>query len=65
MYVHKEILGLSLEGRPMELLTISGRNKMTYDREDLIEGLFPDHPKNKVETTLQDLGTERPFKFDK
>lgn len=65
MYVHKEILGLSLEGRPMELLTISGRNKMTYDREDLIEGLFPDHPKNKAETTLQDLGTERPFKFDK
>jgi len=45
----------------MELLTISSRTKMTYEREDLIEGLFPYHPKN----TDVDIGTERPFKFEK
>ena len=38
---------------------------MTYEREDLIEGLFPDHPKNKTSSSLTDLGSERPFKFDK
>ena len=59
--MHKEILGNSLEGRPMELLTISSRNKMTYEREDLIDGLFPNHPRN----TDVDIGTERPFKFEK
>jgi hypothetical protein len=27
----------------MELLTITGKDKMTDKREDLIEGLFPEH----------------------
>ena len=61
IYVHKEVLCNSLEGRPMDLLTISNRNKMTYEREELIEGLFPSHPKN----TDVDIGTERAFKFEK
>ena len=61
IYVHREVLGLSLEGRPMDLLTISSRHKMTYQREDLLEGLFPNHPQH-----FQGAGaTERPFKFDK
>lgn len=34
---------------------------MTYEREDLIDGLFPNHPRN----TDVDIGTERPFKFEK
>jgi len=45
----------------MELLTISSRLKMTYEREELIDGLFPHHPLN----TDNDIGTERPFKFEK
>jgi murein tripeptide amidase MpaA len=34
---------------------------MTYEREDLIDGLFPCHPINSEGAE----GTERPFKFDK
>jgi hypothetical protein len=33
---------------------------MTYDREEVIEGLFPEHPINK-----SGEGIERPFKFEK
>lgn len=44
LYAHKEVLGLSVEGRAMEMLTISNRNKITYEREELIPGLFPDNP---------------------
>ena len=44
----------------MEMLTITSRNKMTYDREEIIEGLFPEHPINK-----SGEGIERPFKFEK
>jgi len=44
IYFHKEILALSLENRPMELLTITGKDdKLLNDREALIEGLFPYH----------------------
>jgi len=44
IYFHKEILALSLENRPMELLTITGKDdKLLTDREALIEGLFPYH----------------------
>ena len=42
IYFHKEILALSLENRPMELLTITGKDeKIMTERESLIEGLFP------------------------
>ena len=44
IYFHKEILCLSLENRPMELLTITGKDdKITEDRESMIPGLFPYH----------------------
>ncbi len=44
IYFHKEILALSLESRPMELLTITGRDeKLSQEREELIEDLFPYH----------------------
>jgi len=59
--VHREVLGKSLEGRPMDMLTISSRHKMTYEREELIDGLFPSHPINSDGAE----GIERPFKFDK
>jgi len=45
----------------MDMLTISSRHKMTYEREELIDGLFPNHPINSDGPE----GTERPFKFDK
>jgi hypothetical protein len=61
IYVHREVLGLSLEGRPMDMLTISSRHKMTFQREELIDGLFPCHPQNSTSSSL----TERPFKFEK
>jgi cytosolic carboxypeptidase protein 5 len=36
---------------------------MTYEREELIPGLFPNHPVNKEGGTTG--GVERAFKFDK
>jgi hypothetical protein len=41
----------------MELITFSGRNNMTSDREDLIPGLFPEHSK-------EDEANMRPFRFE-
>lgn len=46
----------SRENRPLELLTFTGKEKITREKEDLIDGLFPDHEGNKE---------HRPFKFDK
>lgn len=40
----------------MEMLTLSGYNNITGNREELIEGLFPD-AKGEPDT--------RPFKFEK
>lgn len=40
----------------MELITFTGKEKMTEEREDLIEGLFPESGGDP---------TTRPFKFDK
>lgn len=56
MYIHREVLNYSREGRPQELITFTARDKITDQREDLIEGLFPE-AKGDPET--------RPFKFDK
>jgi murein tripeptide amidase MpaA len=58
VYFHREVLCRSLEGRPMELVTITGYDKMMADgiREDLIEGLFPEHEGDQ---------DRRPFRFDK
>ena len=56
IYIHREVLYYSRERRPMELITFSAKNKMLDDREDLIEGLFPD---------AQGDASTRPFKFDK
>lgn len=60
IYAHKEVLGQSLEGRPMEMLTISSKSRMTFDREELIPGLFPENPANKSGGSQK-----RPFRFDK
>lgn len=40
----------------MEMITFTGKAKMTQEREELIDGLFPD---------AEGDTTTRPFKFDK
>ena len=52
VYFHRELLFYSREKRPMELLTFTGRNGITSEREETIDGLFPDK-------------LDRPYKFDK
>jgi len=42
IYIHREILYYSRERRPMELITFSAKTKMLEEREELMEGMFPD-----------------------
>ena len=56
VYIHREVLCYSRERRPMELITFTNRDKITEEREDLVEGLFPEANNDK---------SKRPFKFDK
>jgi hypothetical protein len=42
IYIHREVLYYSRENRPMEMITFTDKEKMTQEREDLIDGLFPD-----------------------
>lgn len=52
MYVHREVVTRSREGRPMEMITLTSRLRMLEEREDYVQGCFPD-------------GEARPFKFKK
>lgn len=56
IYIHREVLYYSRERRPMEMITFSSREKISDEREELMDGLFPEAYGNP-ET--------RPFKFDK
>ena len=56
IYIHREVLYYSREHRPMEMITFTGREKITEEKEDLIDGLFPE-AHGDPET--------RPYKFDK
>jgi len=56
IYIHREVLSYSRERRPMELITFSSKEKILEEREELIEGLFPEAGGNPK---------TRPFKFDK
>ncbi len=61
IYFHKEILALSLENRPMELLTITGKDeKIMTERELLIESLFPYHD---GENEIRPFITNKPTVF--
>jgi hypothetical protein len=42
IYIQREVLYYSRERRPMEMITFSAKTKMLDEREELIEGLFPD-----------------------
>ena len=55
VYIHREVLFHSVEGREVELLTLSSYKGITTEREDMIEGegLLPFSSKD-----------DRPFKFE-
>lgn len=42
IYFKREVLYHSLEGRDVELLTLTGRTRMTEKREEVVEGLLLD-----------------------
>jgi hypothetical protein len=41
VYFMRELLALSLDGRRIDLLTITSYKNLTMDREELIPNLFP------------------------
>ena len=41
VYFVRELLTLSLDGRRVDLLTFTSFKGLTFDREPLVEGLFP------------------------
>ena len=43
LYIHRETLYYSLEGRKIELVTISSKDGIQQEREELIDGVFPEH----------------------
>lgn len=43
VYIHRELLTLSLEARHVELITISGHNDKQEELEETLPGLFPDY----------------------
>lgn len=54
IYLKRELVTKSFEGRPMEMLTITGIGGKLEEREEMIEGLFPGSEPSK-----------RPYKFEK
>jgi cytosolic carboxypeptidase protein 5 len=54
IYLKRELLTNSFEGRPIEMLTITGSNERLEEREEMIDGLFPESEPSK-----------RPYKFAK
>lgn len=56
IYTHREVVCHSREKRPVELITVTKDTKRLEEREELIDGLFPDADKDP---------TKRPYKFDK
>jgi hypothetical protein len=43
IYFHREVLAYSLEGRKVELLTITSHHGKSDEYEDLLPDLFPEH----------------------
>lgn len=51
IYYHRECLIQSLEGRPVDLITVSSHHGITETQEPRLNGLFPDS------------NTPRPYQF--
>jgi len=59
-------LAYSLENRFVELITLTNRNEITKEREEKLEGLFPDISENEEnKEVLKRYSNERPYKFNK
>jgi hypothetical protein len=41
IFFHREVLTRTLEGRPLDLITLTSPDGMTKNREELLDGLFP------------------------
>lgn len=54
IYFHREVLGHSIEKRNVDLITLSSKEGLLDEREDLIENCFPEHGDDK---------SKRPLKF--
>ena len=65
IYFHRELLGYSKEMRYLELITITGKNDNTHEREDKIDGpgAFPEFAEDSKEAEL--FSPDRSFRFDK
>lgn len=59
VYYHRECAIRSLEGRRLDLLTVTSRHGITTEREDRLANMFPEGPEGP-EGEKQD----RPFKFN-
>lgn len=55
-YCCREVVTYSMEGRPLEMITVTSKDKMLDEHEPLIPGLFPEHCKDP---------SLRPRRFDK
>jgi len=65
IYIHRELLGYSKEKRYVELITITGKNDKTNEREEVIEGegLFPKiEPSTRADSLFS---KKRAFIFEK
>lgn len=63
VYFHRELLTSSLEDRNVELITISGHNEKSEDREEPIKNLFPVISSPKKGGGKNRFSNERSHKF--
>lgn len=64
VYFHRELLGYSLERRYMELITITGKNENSMEREEKVEGpgMFPEFADDSEEAKI--FSRDRCHKFN-
>ena len=55
IYYNRELLGYSIEKRNVDLVTLTSKEGISNEREETLEGWFPDH---------NEEDSKRPFKFE-
>jgi len=53
VYFHKELLGRSIEGRKVDLITLTSKKGMTNEHEELIDNWFPNHKGDQSKRALK------------